>query len=83
MDKSDKRTTTGGALDIRPEHVTQNISDAELKGRPDEADPEADAMPPLEGVREGLKQKSDSQVSKSDLEDADIRNSAPGTREQD
>lgn len=75
--------TKGGALDIKPEHVTGHITDGELKGKSDVAELDPDGIPRLEAVQEALKQKNDSQILKSDFEDADIRNSAPGIQEQD
>lgn len=81
---SKHRGTTGGALDIKPEHVTRaNLTDGELHGKTDAADMDPDALGRLDATSEAIRQKSDTIVLKSDLEDKDIRDSAPGTQEQD
>ena len=43
---------------------------------------EGDDLPNLEAMREAVRQRSDTYIVRSDLEDADQREAAPGTREQ-
>ncbi|PTM95267.1 hypothetical protein C7449_104343 [Mycoplana dimorpha] len=47
-----------------------------------EGEIEGDDLPSLEAVREAVRQHSDAYIVKTDLEDADQREAAPGTREQ-
>lgn len=41
-----------------------------------------DDLPNLEAMREAVRQHADTYIVKTDLEDADQREAAPGTREQ-
>jgi hypothetical protein len=83
-DNGKHRGTTGGPLDIRAEDVLpSDISDGQLKGNSGTAGLDADALSPLDVTSEAVRQKTDSYVLKTDLEDADIRNSTPGAHEQD
>lgn len=43
---------------------------------------EGDDVPSLDALREAVRQHSDTYIVKTDLEDADQREAAPGTREQ-
>ncbi|MDB5556412.1 MAG: hypothetical protein JWL86_6396 [Rhizobium sp.] len=60
-----------------------DVTDGELKGNSDAADLDPDGLPRLEAVQEAVKQKNDSQILKTDFEDADLRNSSPGVPDQD
>ncbi|MEF0941214.1 DUF2934 domain-containing protein [Rhizobium sp. BR 362] len=48
----------------------------------DKAEIEGDDVPKLDALREAASEHTDTFLVKSDLEDADIRTAAPGTREQ-
>ncbi|MCD2181885.1 DUF2934 domain-containing protein [Rhizobium sp. GN54] len=43
---------------------------------------EGDDLPSLQALREAARQHADTYIVKTDLEDADQREAAPGTREQ-
>jgi hypothetical protein len=48
----------------------------------DKTEIEGDDVPNLDALREAAREHTDAFLVKSDLEDADIRTAAPGTREQ-
>lgn len=73
---------TGGPLDITEKDTLQNVSDAALKGKkPEEIDPDERAK--LDAVAELSREKNDSYMVKSDLEDDDERGPSPGMKEQE
>lgn len=81
---------TEGAPDDRldrsmaPRQAPETIeSDSQLKGRDGQAEVAPDEQGSLAARREAARQHGDVFVVASDLEDADQREAAPGSREQD
>lgn len=76
---------TAGAPDIKDQDVTNETTDASLKGRDGRRGVEPDDVMSKRAAAEELRQAGhagDSFIVASDLEDDDERDGAPGTREQ-
>ncbi|MFP5076259.1 hypothetical protein ACLE20_03040 [Rhizobium sp. YIM 134829] len=86
MDSS-KTVAPGQDRDDRPldaPHAPEAIeSDSQLHDREDETAIDPDDTATLAARREAARQHGDAYIVASDLEDADQREAAPGTREQD
>lgn len=67
-------------LDIKEKNVADFHSERELKGIPDEIDP--DEAINLRARRQAARQHEDAFIVATDLEDDDQRDASPGTREQ-
>ncbi len=67
-------------LDIEDKDVADFHTERELKGTPDEIDP--DEAINLRARRQAARQHEDAFIVATDLEDDDQRDAAPGTREQ-
>jgi hypothetical protein len=76
-----------GASDIVERELQRAEKDADQRlqdaaNKPDEKTVDPDDLPNLDAIQEAVRQHGDVYIVKSDLEDEDQRNSAPGTREQ-
>jgi hypothetical protein len=67
-------------LDIEEKDVATFHTERELKGVPDEIDPDESIN--LRARRQAARQHEDAFIVATDLEDDDQRDAAPGTREQ-
>ncbi|KQO76815.1 hypothetical protein [Rhizobium sp. Leaf262] len=67
-------------LDIDEKDVANFHTERELKGVPDEVDPDEEMN--LRARRQAARQHEDAFIVATDLEDDDQRDAAPGTREQ-
>ncbi|MCV3736936.1 DUF2934 domain-containing protein [Rhizobium sp. TRM96647] len=78
----------GRPLGRELEHWAQaerEVAERELAAREidqGEGEIEGDDLPSLQALREAARQHADAYIVKTDLEDADQREAAPGTREQ-
>ncbi|MDX3924995.1 MAG: hypothetical protein QHC90_04190 [Shinella sp.] len=81
--QTDRKRTTGGALDIPEEKVEQIETDSELKSAEDESSVDPDDLANNRARAEAVREHGDAYIVKTDLEDDDQRTAAPGTREQD
>ena len=68
----------GRPLGRELEHWTQATREIDQG----EGEIEGDDVPNLQALREAARQHTDAYIVKTDLEDADQREAAPGTREQ-
>jgi len=76
---------TAGAPDIKDQDVSNETTDASLKGRDGRKTVEPDDVLSKRAAAEELRragQAGDGFIVASDLEDDDQRDAAPGTREQ-
>ena len=67
------------------EVAEREVAERELTAREidqGEGEIEGDDLPSLQALREAARQHADAYIVKTDLEDADQREAAPGTREQ-
>lgn len=67
-------------LERAEKKADQRLKDAADK--PDDETVDPDDLPNLDAVREAVRRHDDGYIVKSDLEDEDERDAAPGTREQ-
>lgn len=78
MTQTPKDADHGGALDIKPDDVLENISDEQLKTgrRP------GSLKVPAEEVEEALRQRNEGSSTADDLDDEDQRGPYPPLRDQ-
>ncbi|PWE53927.1 hypothetical protein DEM27_23740 [Metarhizobium album] len=72
-----------GALDVKPEHINQTPTNFGGSNYMEKGSSDGRDVPTKDAVIEATKRKDSTLLVKTDLVDQDVRNSAPGVREQE